>query len=378
MTAEPATGEARSGLGATITRLRANRGLSGALNAADAALRRFVHFTVPEQSWAVALWAAHTHVADRIDLTPRLAVRAPTRQSGKTRLLEVLTELVADGWYVVNPSAAVLYRAIDAKHPTILLDEADRLFERKAEDQADIVSVINAGNVRGATVPRIVGQGTKMQVHDFAAYAPMALAGIAANWPDTVLDRSILITLERKKPDEEVARFRQRQKWFLRGIGEELGGLLADVERLQVDSLPDELSDRAQDAWEPLIAIADAAGFDWPARARQAALSLGRTHARLLADDERDELQLLNDLVALFEALEPESGFLGSSQLVNELTKLDDRPWSDWPGGFSTHKLAKLMRRLGIRPTQPFGSAKRGYDRRHVTSVWERVGSRTD
>jgi len=38
--------------------------------------------------------------------------------------------------------------------------------------------------------------------------------------------------------------------------------------------LPDGLSDRQGDAWEPLLAIADAAGGDWPAHARAAAVAL--------------------------------------------------------------------------------------------------------
>jgi len=38
--------------------------------------------------------------------------------------------------------------------------------------------------------------------------------------------------------------------------------------------LPDELGDRAQDVWEPLLAIAELAGGDWPERARTAAVAL--------------------------------------------------------------------------------------------------------
>ena len=35
-----------------------------------------------------------------------------------------------------------------------------------------------------------------------------------------------------------------------------------------------ELDDRAQDVWEPLLAIADVAGDDWPQAARRAAIEL--------------------------------------------------------------------------------------------------------
>jgi Protein of unknown function (DUF3631) len=57
-------------------------------------------------------------------------------------------------------------------------------------------------------------------------------------------------------------------------------------------SLPEELHDRAADNWHPLLAIADHAGAEWPAKGRRAALELSgtnvgeadTTHTLLLAD----------------------------------------------------------------------------------------------
>jgi Protein of unknown function (DUF3631) len=40
--------------------------------------------------------------------------------------------------------------------------------------------------------------------------------------------------------------------------------------------LPDELSDRMQDVWEPLLAVAELAGDEWANRARTAAVDLYR------------------------------------------------------------------------------------------------------
>jgi hypothetical protein len=51
-------------------------------------------------------------------VTPYLAVTSAEKQSGKTRLLEVLEALVADPLPVVSPSAASLYRSIEAAKPT--------------------------------------------------------------------------------------------------------------------------------------------------------------------------------------------------------------------------------------------------------------------
>jgi hypothetical protein len=60
-------------------------------------------------------------------------------------------------------------------------------------------------------------------------------------------------------------------------------------------ALPDGVADRDADVWEPLIALADAAGSEWPERAREAAeafvFEAGRSTPslglRLLADLRR-------------------------------------------------------------------------------------------
>jgi hypothetical protein len=95
----------------------------------------------------------------------------------------------------------------------------------------------------------------------------------------------------------------------------------------------------------------------------------GAAAAELLEADERDEVQLLKDVVLISDREQPISGFIGSSELVKHLTELDSRPWSDWPHGFTMHKLAKLLRRLGIHPENPFGSNKRGYGQKAIRAV---------
>ncbi|MDP8931865.1 MAG: hypothetical protein M3O70_25665 [Actinomycetota bacterium] len=67
------------------------------LAAVEAFLRRFVVFADRHHAPAVALWTAHTHRLDAADSTPYLAVTAPEKRSGKTRLLEVLELLVHRG-----------------------------------------------------------------------------------------------------------------------------------------------------------------------------------------------------------------------------------------------------------------------------------------
>ena len=105
-----------------------------------------------------------------------------------------------------------MFRKIAAERPTLLLDEVDALFGARAESTEPIRAILNAGNRPGVAVSRMVGEGASMQPADFEVYCPKVLAGIVTpRWPDTVLDRSIVIQLQRKKPGESVERFRYRK-----------------------------------------------------------------------------------------------------------------------------------------------------------------------
>jgi Protein of unknown function (DUF3631) len=59
--------------------------------------------------------------------------------------------------------------------------------------------------------------------------------------------------------------------------------------------------DRAPDAWEPLVAIADVAGGVWPQRARNAALALTGVDMAALADSDVD-IELLSDIAQILNA----------------------------------------------------------------------------
>jgi hypothetical protein len=252
-------------------------------------LKRFVVFVTEAQVIAVALWVIHTWAFEAAHATGYLAISSAERESGKSRLLEVLELLVRRPWYIVRPSEAVLFRTIEKKCPTILLDEYDTVFGR-SNDYEGVRSVLNAGHRPGASVPRVVGEGKKMDVRDFPVYCPKALAGIR-ELPDTVRSRAIHIRLQRRRRSEKVEKFRRRfvepdaialatriEKWALENV-ETLNALTPQI--------PDELGDRAADCWEPLLAIAEVAGSDWGQRARAAAVTIA---GAATTDDTRGTL----------------------------------------------------------------------------------------
>lgn len=120
--------------------------------------------------------------------------------------------------------------------------------------------------------------------------------------PDTVADRSIAIRLERRASGEKAERFIRRDARVeaapLAAVLTELVGLVPELQSARPD-LPPEIDDRAQEAAEPLLAIADRAGGDWPDRARRAIVDL---HGGREIDDESSGVRLLADIREVFEA----------------------------------------------------------------------------
>jgi hypothetical protein len=335
-------------------------------------IRRYVVLS-DAQADALAIWTVHTHALEAAETTPYLSITSPEKRSGKTRLQEVLSLLAARPWYTGRVSAAVLVRKVAGHSPTLLLDESDAAF-RGEKDYAEVLrAVLNSGHRRGGVASLCVKKGGDFELVDFPVFGPKAIAGIG-RLPDTVADRAIPIRMKRRAPNESVARFRwhvARQEADAIVEGLRLWAK-ANVQPLQ-DARPDipaQLDDRAADGWEPLLAIADAAGGDWPKRARTAAMALSVGDAR---EDDSLGVLLLRDIRAIFE----ERGVdrIASGELVKALVAMEEAPWGDLEGKpLDTRTLARLLRAFGIRPRQArFGEKTlKGYERNHFLDAWER------
>ena len=326
-------------------------------------IRRFVVIT-KAQAVAIALWVVHTHAIEASDCTPYLHVTSPLKGCGKTRLLEVLEYLVRQSWFTGRTTAAALVRKVDEQKPTLLLDESDAAFSGDKEYAESLRGVLNSGYRRSGRTTVCVGQGSKIAFRDFSTFCAKAIAGIG-KLPDTVADRAIPFQLKRRTKDESCAKWRERD---CRGKAIEFHERLersagACLEALKVarPQLPESLSDRQQDVWEPLLAIADLAGEDWPDQARKAALELTQS-----VEDGDIKVELLSDLADILENLRDE--IVPSEELLPALTGLEDRPWASWRQDkpLSARGLASLLAPLGIHPAKHRirnGTERRGYRR---------------
>lgn len=348
--------------------------VAAVLDAVVEFIRRYVVVSEP-QAAALALWVVHGHALDAAETTPYIAITSAAKRSGKSRLLEALALLVAKPLRAAGVTQAALFRSIAERRPTLLMDEVDAIFGPKAgPNNEDLRALLNAGFQVGTPVLRCVGDGSKQKVVEFAVFCPKALAGIG-KLPDTIADRSILIRLKRRARGETVARFRRREA---EAAAEPLHQALASLGEHHVDrlaearpELPEALDDRAADGWEPLFAIADLAGGDWPERSRRAAIVLAQ--ARDDHDDSYDIL-ILEDVKQIF--LDSKVERISTADLLRALEKLEESPWADWHGKSLTARgLARLLAPHGIRSGTvrlADGTTPKGYKREDFEDAWKR------
>jgi hypothetical protein len=303
-----------------------------------------------EQLDAVTLWVAHTHAIDAAEFTPYLAITSAEKQSGKTRILEILETLTANPWLTGRVTAAVLYRKIDAERPTLLLDESDAAFNGEKEYAEALRGVLNTGYQKIGKASCCVGKGADISYHDFSTFCPKAIAGIG-RLPDTVADRAIPIRLKRAMRDEQIERFRRRdvapKAASLRSGLQAWSAFVSETIRVARPELPSALTDRQWDTTEPLLAIADAAGGKWPERARRAFIQLC---AETRAEHASIGVQLLADIRDIFA--ERQVGRLSSKDLIDALADIETSPWAEWCKGkpLSQPKLAHLLEPFRILP----------------------------
>jgi hypothetical protein len=339
-------------------------------------LRRFVVVT-KEQAAVLAVYVLHTHAIEAAETTPYLAVTSAAMQSGKTRLgIEVLGPLVANPLPTLNASVSALFRSIDERLHTVLFDEVDAIFKGKNGEKEDLRGLINGGYRKGAKALRCIGEGTNQQVRPFSVFSPKVLIGIGG-LPPTVADRSIHIRLKRRARNEALERARpskiEREAKPFHDRAATWAEQNLDVLTRAEPLLPDELDDRAQDGAEPLLAIADVAGGEWPKRLRGALVTLFGDKPK--ADDTQG-LRLLADVRRVMDTLGCEA--IHTADLIDALAKDETAPWGDWHGpehNIRAKEVSDLLHPfINERPTSiRIGeSNKRGYRREWFTDAWER------
>ncbi|MCB9973116.1 MAG: DUF3631 domain-containing protein [Rhodospirillales bacterium] len=322
------------------------------------------------QAEAMALWSVFSYCIDASNIAPKLLVYSPEKRCGKTTLLDVLIGLVWKPLSTSNITPAAIFRTIEAIGGTIVIDEADTFINESPE----INGIINSGHRKSAAyVIRLVGDSHEPK--HFSTWAPNIIAMIGKP-TDTIVDRSILIQMKRKKPDDSVQRFIPHK------AEPELKVLASKIARWRDDNFtslcdadpetPTGMNDRAADNWRPLLAIADLIGGDCSETARLAAMTL--------AESEQEEgntsigVVLLADIKDVFESGRRER--ISTEDLLFALHAMEDRPWPEWNRGkpINPRQISTKLKPFGVKSKTLRDGHKtyKGYDLKDFEDVFPR------
>jgi hypothetical protein len=313
------------------------------------------HLVLPKGAdTAITLWVMASYAINSFRIFPKLCLSSPDKRCGKTTTLAVIQSFVDRALAISNISNSAVFRAIQDWHPTLLIDEGDTFISRNLE----LRGIINSGHTRsGAYVLRSQEKDGEWKLAKFSTWTPMVIAMIKKPH-STIVDRSIIIDLKRKKSNEKTIKIpidqieknqtirRELKQWSIQEAN------LLQEHKTDVPTLS---NDRAMDNWLPLLSVADLIGWGEIARNSMFTLNLESK------DEQSVDTKLLEDIRKAFENKQR----LFSFELINELISDVDNIWCEWNQGkpLTPNSLSRLLKPYKITP-KPLRKGilnKRGY-----------------
>ena len=271
-------------------------------------------------------------------------------------------------------SPASLFRLVDALHVSLLLDEADNMFNG-VSDQL-LLQVVNSGHRRKtAFVERVdtLPNGTKKTVR-FSTFTAIAYAGIK-ELPPTQQTRCIAIKLQAATAAElrRIEHLIDDDSAEMRIICRKLIRWSADLKELPKTDRPIELLNRLGDNWYPMRQIAKLAGGAWVQRSFNAA-----QESKVNAADKGDLPALLASIHQIFR--EPPIERLQTGEIVQRLLAEPEGPWREKHKGkpINEYYLRDSLRevipkdRPDLRKWKEGSKMARGYYHDLFLGAWER------
>lgn len=280
----------------------------------------------------LSLWIINTWTFKIFDTVAYILLRSPTAGCGKTTVLLILRALCYHAELETGMTEAVLFRLVDQEHPTLLVDEAESL-HNNSERSLNIQAVANAGYKKGATVRRVEKEKDRQTLRKFQVFCPKAFAAIGGFQQGALLDRCIVIPLEKAPRDSKLRQVRERVLELKAApIREKLEAYsLQAAERLKKLSeeepedgyWPELLQGREAELWGPSLLHVRGTGLERPALD----VAFQYSHRKLEIAAEDDRFMLASELVQLLESshdkLKEESRF-SPKEIVELLEKEND------------------------------------------------------
>ena len=216
-------------------------------------------------------------------------------------------------------------------------------------EKEELRGMLNAGHYRKtAFVIRTVGDSHEPK--KFMTWCAKVLCGIG-KIAHTLTDRSIVIELRRKLVNEtvenihltdesEFAVIRQKLKRWYEDNSEQYRALRP----VRIEGI----NDRAADNWQPLQAVAELAGGEWPRLCKHAAITL----SGIEEETPSINVELLMDIAEVFHDRGATKIF--TADLLDALCQDDEKAYSTWNRGrpITSRQIGQRVKDFGVKSRQ--------------------------
>jgi hypothetical protein len=209
----------------------------------------YEHIDITSGYDILTAWVLATWIPEKWDAVPYLFFYGPAG-SGKTWALEVLASISFRPFLSASTTLPVIFRACDAWHPTLFLDETEVYLRR---ERSEIMHLLNAGYRKGFSATRIEETDEGLKIKIFDCFGFKALAGTRA-FVDTLRSRCIILNMSKAtreiktRIDQETAEKLRKKLLMYRFQA------LAGKEILEEPKI--ELTGRLRELFVPLITVA--------------------------------------------------------------------------------------------------------------------------
>jgi hypothetical protein len=238
-------------------------------------LRRYVVIHDEAAATVYAVTALFAWMHDEIaTFSPILVVQGADTEVAKSLLCKIHSLLTPRARMIVKPTGPSIYRLVDYAHPTLYIDNGDKLL---AQDHS-LADVINSSWIRGIPIPRVVDK----KVYDFDPFCFKVINGIdlLPHMDPATRTRCIVTEMLPKLPGEKVThlkhaasdeRFSILRRKAMRWAADNMVAI-----KDATPAIPEGFLNRLEENYVLLFAIVDLAGGDWPKKMRAAAVKLSR------------------------------------------------------------------------------------------------------
>lgn len=337
----------------------------------------------PEDLDILTLWIVHTHLVRETYTTPRLLLDSPKPGAGKTTVLDHMQRLAFNPVQAASLSSPSLLARLLQKSPrTILIDEADRTLNPKADGVGELLAVLNSGYRFGASRPVLTPDKEEGWTPvEMSTFGPVAMAGNAPDLPDDTRSRCIRVML---LPDTDGVvedsdwQFIEDDALEIHADIEKWANSVRDTIATSRPEYPHGLRGRNRERWAPLYKVSLAAGGDWPARCErliESDMEEQQLDREAGIEKRSSHVDLLTDVAAMWSK---DTEFMATEDILRGVKITSPQRWTEehkW-GELTAQAFGRMMvKHFSIRSVKPTsGDRRRGYRRSQFVNAWRAFG----